>query len=162
MTTDLTTLNSVSRSKVETPQLPTIAQNSASATQATDSAAPALQAENVIRLNAVTRQKAAAKTEMQADQQQPSEANKQQNDQALSESILTLNQAAQVVSRNLEFRVDENSGRTVITVKDSQTDEIIRQIPSDQLLKIAARLQELQESRQEDRSASGILFTSQT
>jgi flagellar protein FlaG len=44
------------------------------------------------------------------------------------------------IGRNLEFRVDENSGRTVITVKDSTTGEVIRQIPGDESLRLARSL----------------------
>ena len=32
------------------------------------------------------------------------------------------------------FRIDDNSGRTVITVIDQETDEIIRQIPPEEVL----------------------------
>ena len=41
---------------------------------------------------------------------------------------------------NLEFRVDDSTGRTVITVRDSNTGEVIRQIPNEQALAIAQRL----------------------
>jgi flagellar protein FlaG len=153
MTTDSVTLNNVTNSKVNSPQLPTSTQNSDNqSSKASVSASPApAQTENIIRLEVKSRQTAAAEANLQSDQEP-----------TISDTVSTLNQSTQVVSRDLEFSVDEASGRTVITVKDSKTDEVIRQIPSEQLLKIAARLQELQESRQEDRSASGILFTSQT
>jgi flagellar protein FlaG len=41
------------------------------------------------------------------------------------------------VSRSLEFRVDAGSGRTVISVRDSDTGELIRQIPSEEVLRLA-------------------------
>lgn len=44
------------------------------------------------------------------------------------------------IGRQLEFRVDENSGRTVITVKDSSTGEVIRQIPGEESLRLAKAL----------------------
>ncbi|MEE4185462.1 MAG: flagellar protein FlaG [Gammaproteobacteria bacterium] len=43
--------------------------------------------------------------------------------------------------RDLQFRVDEASGRTVVSVFDSQG-QLIRQIPSAEVLSVAARLQE--------------------
>lgn len=43
--------------------------------------------------------------------------------------------------RDLKFRVDEASGRTVVSVFGSQG-ELIRQFPSAEVLTIAARLQE--------------------
>ncbi|MBC7984415.1 MAG: flagellar protein FlaG [Candidatus Obscuribacterales bacterium] len=41
------------------------------------------------------------------------------------------------VGRSLDFRVDQGTGRTVITVKDSSTGDIIRQIPSEEVLQLA-------------------------
>lgn len=38
--------------------------------------------------------------------------------------------------RSLRFRVDEVSGRTVITVLDAETKEIVRQIPPPELLAV--------------------------
>jgi flagellar protein FlaG len=42
--------------------------------------------------------------------------------------------------RNLEFRVDDASGRTVISVRDAHTGELIRQIPNEEALAISQRL----------------------
>ena len=47
----------------------------------------------------------------------------------------------QNVKRELEFSVDEESGRTIITVKDSETNEVIRQIPPEDLLYLVKALQ---------------------
>jgi flagellar protein FlaG len=42
--------------------------------------------------------------------------------------------------RNLEFRVDDSTGRTVISVRDTHTGELIRQIPNEEALDMAQRL----------------------
>ena len=39
--------------------------------------------------------------------------------------------------RNLEFTVDESSGKVIITVRESESGKIIRQIPPQELLSIA-------------------------
>ena len=44
------------------------------------------------------------------------------------------------LKRELQFSVDEDSGRTIITVIDRESGKIIRQIPSEELLQIADRL----------------------
>ena len=44
-------------------------------------------------------------------------------------------------SRNLSFRVDQGSGRTVITVVDATTGDVIRQIPAEEVLALSRRLQ---------------------
>ncbi|MGH8186345.1 MAG: flagellar protein FlaG [Steroidobacteraceae bacterium] len=46
------------------------------------------------------------------------------------------------VGRSLEFRVDPASGRTVISVRDSQTGDLIRQIPSEEAVRLADRIEE--------------------
>lgn len=45
-------------------------------------------------------------------------------------------------SRDLSFRVDEASGATVVTVRDASTGEIIRQMPSEEALRLLRRLNE--------------------
>jgi len=42
--------------------------------------------------------------------------------------------------RSLQFRVDQQSGRMVITVINPLTQETIRQIPEDQVLRLAAEM----------------------
>ena len=42
--------------------------------------------------------------------------------------------------RALSFRVDESSGRPVMTVTNPETGEIIRQVPGDEVLKMAAAI----------------------
>jgi len=41
------------------------------------------------------------------------------------------------IQRELEFHVDEQSGRTVITVINPQTREVVRQIPGEEILQLA-------------------------
>jgi flagellar protein FlaG len=61
-------------------------------------------------------------------------------EEELSSVVASLNDYAQSVKRDLQFSMDEASGRTVITVKDSETDEIIRQIPPESALALASYL----------------------
>lgn len=41
------------------------------------------------------------------------------------------------VDRSLEFRVDAASGRTVVSVRDAETGDLIRQIPGEEVLRFA-------------------------
>jgi flagellar protein FlaG len=43
----------------------------------------------------------------------------------------------QSMKRELEFAVDDESGRTVITVRNKQTGEVIRQIPGEEVIALA-------------------------
>jgi len=49
----------------------------------------------------------------------------------------------QNIQRSLRFQVDDITGGTVIRVIDRQTDETIRQIPSEELLILSRRLNEI-------------------
>jgi flagellar protein FlaG len=46
------------------------------------------------------------------------------------------------VSRSLEFKVDANSGRTIISVLDAETGDLIRQIPNEEVVRFAELAEE--------------------
>jgi flagellar protein FlaG len=46
------------------------------------------------------------------------------------------------VARSLEFRVDGPGGHTVVTVRDTETGELIRQFPGDEILRLAEMVEE--------------------
>jgi flagellar protein FlaG len=62
--------------------------------------------------------------------------------QELESIIEKLNEHVQNVQRNLNFSVDDTSGKTVIKVVDTNTEELIRQIPSEDALRISESIQE--------------------
>jgi flagellar protein FlaG len=57
-------------------------------------------------------------------------------------AVQQLNEIMRANNRTLSFRVDELSGRTVITVLDAATKEVVRQIPPPELLAVMHRLQQ--------------------
>jgi len=65
--------------------------------------------------------------------------------EALSSALEQVSSYVQNVQRNLNFSIDEASGRTVVKVIDSESDEVIRQIPAEEMLAVARRLQEMNE-----------------
>ncbi len=56
------------------------------------------------------------------------------------EAAQQVEQFFQSVRRNLHFREDEASGRVVVSVVDAETGEVIRQIPPEQVMRMAERL----------------------
>jgi len=46
------------------------------------------------------------------------------------------------INKGLSFRVDEESGRDVVTIYEADTGDIIRQIPDEEMLEILRRLRE--------------------
>jgi flagellar protein FlaG len=59
----------------------------------------------------------------------------------MKRAIARLNEIMSSTRRALHFQVDESSGRTVITVINEKTNEVVRQIPSEELLAIARSLE---------------------
>ena len=66
----------------------------------------------------------------------------------LQTALSKMSAHVQNLQRAIEFSVDEESGETVVKVVDAETKELIRQIPSEELLAIANRL----------RSTAGVLL----
>ena len=56
------------------------------------------------------------------------------------QAVEDINSHFQSVGRDLKFQVDKESGRTIITVLDSETKEVVRQIPPEEVLNLAQRL----------------------
>jgi len=61
----------------------------------------------------------------------------------LEDAIQQLNDQAQRNSRDLNFRVDDVVDRTVITVRSKHTGEVVRQIPSETVLKVAHNIEDM-------------------
>ncbi|MDF0532967.1 flagellar protein FlaG [Shewanella sp. A32] len=82
-------------------------------------------------------------------QNQQSGAKSQDNLQSVTEQ---LSQTMEMMRKGLQFRVDEQSGENVVSVFDIESGDVIRQIPSDEALKLAAKLSEV---------ADGLLMKTQ-
>jgi flagellar protein FlaG len=71
----------------------------------------------------------------------PSQVNNQEDTEVnMVEVMHQMQDHVQSIERDLNFRVDEESGRTVITVIDPETEEVVRQIPSEEVLNIMHHL----------------------
>jgi flagellar protein FlaG len=46
------------------------------------------------------------------------------------------------IGRSINFRVDPGSGRMVVSVLDSTTGEVIRQVPGEEALRLAQRIED--------------------
>ncbi len=53
-----------------------------------------------------------------------------------------LNQSEQIRQRGLRFQVDHDMGMTIINVVDRQSEEVVRQIPAEEVVKLARFLRE--------------------
>jgi len=87
---------------------------------------------------------ASAKVEKLDPQTQSKQA---QDSQSVSraeveQAVTKLNDFVQTVQRNLQFNLDDTSGKTIITVVDKETSEVVRQIPDDVAVRLAQDLRQ--------------------
>ncbi|MCG9598100.1 flagellar protein FlaG [Vibrio sp. Isolate25] len=66
--------------------------------------------------------------------------------------VQQMNEFISSINTGLSFRVDEESGRDVVTIYEADTGDIIRQIPDEEMLEILRRLRD-----QTARYSSGLL-----
>jgi flagellar protein FlaG len=59
-----------------------------------------------------------------------------------SETIDKIESLTQIVQRSLEFRVDDETGKQVVRVIDSDTGKLVRQMPPEQILSMISQLQD--------------------
>jgi flagellar protein FlaG len=69
----------------------------------------------------------------------------------IQDAVDQIQQFTQTLTQNLNFSIDEDTGKTVIKIMDAQTQEVIRQIPSEEAIDIARALGEIK----------GLLFSDQ-
>ncbi|MDE1463531.1 flagellar protein FlaG [Spartinivicinus poritis] len=68
------------------------------------------------------------------------QSSQQQKRQQVELAVTKLNEFVQAQQRDLRFDMDSASGRTVITVVDRKSEEVVRQIPDELALKLAQSL----------------------
>ena len=64
--------------------------------------------------------------------------------QQVEAAIKAVKEFIQPMASNLAFEMDEDSGRTIIRITEASSGELIRQIPSEEMLEIAKALDRLQ------------------
>ncbi|MFZ6846387.1 flagellar protein FlaG [Undibacterium sp. RuTC16W] len=76
--------------------------------------------------------------------QATSPASSATNIEKVTKAVNDINKTIQSLSQDLEFSVEEHSNRVVVKVVDQQTKEVLRQIPSEEVLEISRSLDKLQ------------------
>jgi flagellar protein FlaG len=65
------------------------------------------------------------------------------SEQALRKSIEKANKAMEGMQRRFEYSIHEKTGDVVVKVINSETNEVVREIPNEKFLDLIAKLQEL-------------------
>ncbi|WP_051078257.1 flagellar protein FlaG [Leeia oryzae] len=66
------------------------------------------------------------------------------NQQSMKEVAEQINKTIQKMAASLELSIDDDSGTVVFKVMDKDTKEVIRQIPSEDMMDLAKRIEEFQ------------------
>jgi len=61
----------------------------------------------------------------------------------VTDTVKEMNDLLEDMNRNLSFSVDEQLGQDVIVVKDAESDEVIRQIPSEELVILRKKMDDV-------------------
>lgn len=77
----------------------------------------------------------------------------------LDEAVKSVGEYLQQKSPDIAYKVDRESGRYYFNVIDPDTKETIRQVPAEEILAMARRVQEMNESHNQE--AMGILVDQQ-
>jgi flagellar protein FlaG len=85
---------------------------------------------------------AAAKVKLQAPEKVDLGFNPQEMRENIQEAIDRLNQQLKANGRDLSFQMDEEINRPIITVRNIETGEVVRQIPSEEIIRMAHTLEE--------------------
>ncbi len=62
----------------------------------------------------------------------------------VTQAVKNINQLMQSLSQNVEFSIDDESKDTIVKVVDQQTKEVIRQIPTKEVIEISKALNKVQ------------------
>ncbi|MDR0672678.1 MAG: flagellar protein FlaG [Zoogloeaceae bacterium] len=97
------------------------------------------------RQTEIQQQQAAAKEQAAAEEEEELDPAEQEalTRQKLQEGVKELREFVKPYNTSLDFSVDEESGELVVKVTDNETGDVIRQIPSEDALKLAQALDTL-------------------
>lgn len=100
---------------------------------------------NLLENTELRREGDASQNSSQGSSDQADNQQREVTGEALRQAISDVESFLQVQNRDLAFSIDEDTARSVVTVIDGQSGDVIRQIPSEEVLALAERIQELQQ-----------------
>lgn len=72
----------------------------------------------------------------------PQQSEPQIDAEDVARAVSEISDYVQNISRDLQFQVDKQTGSTIVTVLDHETKEVIRQIPTEEVVAIARHIAE--------------------
>ena len=87
---------------------------------------------------------AAAKEPAPTNIQLPGQAPPQPTSEQVAQAVQAVQKAVEPVAQDLQFSIDKETGKTIVSVVDSVTQEVIRQIPGEEIMAIAKAIDRMQ------------------
>jgi len=72
----------------------------------------------------------------------PKTAKSEISSEELQQAVAQINDNMQQIQRDLLFSVDDSSGRTIVKVVNTETEEVVRQMPSEEILRISRNIKD--------------------
>jgi flagellar protein FlaG len=79
-----------------------------------------------------------------ASQPETAERQPKPETEEVKEAVKDIQDFVNTVTTDLRFTVDKETGRTIVSVVDSKTQQIVRQIPTEDIMKIARNIDRMQ------------------
>ena len=98
--------------------------------------------QNSVKTTTTESSQASQVSSTEASQQAAEEQQAPIAQQDVKQAVTSLNDYVQNIERDLEFSLDDDSGKMVVTVIDKETSEVVRQIPDEVALRLAQDLQQ--------------------
>ncbi|WMJ09782.1 flagellar protein FlaG [Nitrosomonas sp. sh817] len=70
--------------------------------------------------------------------------NSMESEEQVKQAVQKIQGTVNNLAQNLQFSIDEDTGKTIIKVMDVHTEEVIRQIPTEEAVEIARTLDKVQ------------------
>lgn len=83
----------------------------------------------------------AVEVDAEGHESEPEEA--AQSREPVEDAVIAIQGFVQSIRRDLNFSLDDSSGRVVVKVTDGASGEVIRQLPSEEALRLAESLEEV-------------------
>lgn len=107
------------------------------------SALSAVQMQKDTRLPATDPSAPSKVSQKEQQRAERSEVPREVSREEVEDAVAVIQEFVQSVRRNVNFSLDEASERVVVKVTDSESGDVIRQIPSEEALKLAENLSEV-------------------
>lgn len=91
----------------------------------------------------LTKERISAKTKETSSDTKNAEKERALEEKKIRQAIDEANQRARFTKKSFEYSVDDKTNRISITVRDQETDEVIKEIPSEETLNMLAKIWEL-------------------